>query len=510
MLKLADLANRPDFDAGPLRVSPARRLVEGPAGSTAVEPIVMKVFLLLFEARGSVVTRDELFAHAWGGVFVGDDSLNRAIGQVRKIAAETAPALFEIETIHRTGYRMTGEILASEPPKAGENENRRFGMSRRMMLGSAAAVGLAAAGGLGLSLVRRSREDHRFNELMDLGRQAQLYDDASTKAAGYFRQAVVIRPDNSKAQGLSAVTQAMMAEYGEQAGASAAVQRADRAARAALAIDANEPNARLALLTLERSTLDLATNEDRLREILATAPDNIEAMGSLWSLLQSAGRSRDALALIDRANILEPFAPAYQYPKAQLLWILGRTAEADRVIDRAMQYWPEHDGVRFARFTIYAYTGRPRAALAMLDAGMMKRVYTRDAVAFWRVSLAALDQRSPGSIATARRANLEAAEQSPGLTNQAVLVLSALGEVDAAFDVANQLLLYRRPIETRPKLRSAKSSVKSTSWRFAPWLFTPPTERMQSDPRFDLLCDGIGLTDYWRKRGITPDFRLHR
>src|SRR5690348_10456899 len=79
MLKLADLARRSDFDAGPLRISPARRLVEGPSGRANVEPIVMKVFLLLLDARGSVVTRDELFGYAWGGVFVGDDSLNRAI-----------------------------------------------------------------------------------------------------------------------------------------------------------------------------------------------------------------------------------------------------------------------------------------------------------------------------------------------------------------------------------------------------------------------------------------------
>ena len=113
MLKLADLAGRADFDAGPLHVSPARRLIEGPAGITNVEPIVMKVFLLLLDAGGSVVTRDELFGNAWGGVFVGDDSLNRAIARVRRIAAETAPNLFEIETIPRTGYRLTGEILAS-------------------------------------------------------------------------------------------------------------------------------------------------------------------------------------------------------------------------------------------------------------------------------------------------------------------------------------------------------------------------------------------------------------
>src|SRR3954451_18931268 len=169
------------------------------------------------------------------------------------------------------------------------------------MLGSAAAVGLAAASGLGLWSVRGAREHHRFDELMDLGRQAQLYDDSSTKAADYFQQAAVIRPDNPTAQGLFAVTQAMVAEYGDQAEASAAVQRADRAARAALAVDANEPNARLALVTLERSTLDLATNEDRLREILVTAPDNIAVMGSLWALLQSTGRSRDALALAERA-----------------------------------------------------------------------------------------------------------------------------------------------------------------------------------------------------------------
>ena len=110
MLKLSDLADKPDFTAGPLRISPARRLVEGPSGTASVEPIVMKVFLLLIDAAGSVVTRDELFANAWGGVFVGDDSLNRAIARVRKIAADSAPDLFEIETIPRTGYRLRGRI----------------------------------------------------------------------------------------------------------------------------------------------------------------------------------------------------------------------------------------------------------------------------------------------------------------------------------------------------------------------------------------------------------------
>src|SRR4051812_6411877 len=132
MLKLADLAGRADFDAGPLRVSPARRLIEGPTGKAAVEPIVMKVFLLLLDASGTVVTRDELFGNAWGGVFVGDDSLNRAIAQVRKIAAETAPGLFEIETIPRTGYRLTGEIVRSMDHAPGEAEDGIWSRRRLM------------------------------------------------------------------------------------------------------------------------------------------------------------------------------------------------------------------------------------------------------------------------------------------------------------------------------------------------------------------------------------------
>ena len=48
---------------------------------------------------------------------------------------------------------------------------------------------------------------------------------------------------------------------------------------------------------------------------------------------------------------------------------------------------------------------------------------------------------------------------------------------------------------------------KDTAWRFTPWLFTPPVASMRADARFNELCDGTGLTDYWRKRGVQPDYR---
>ena len=106
MLKLADLAMREDFSLGALFVSPARRLVRGPAGEIHVEPLTMQVFVVLADAAGQVVTRNHLYDECWGGVHVGDYSLNRVITMARRIAAKVGPGAFKIESIPRTGYRL--------------------------------------------------------------------------------------------------------------------------------------------------------------------------------------------------------------------------------------------------------------------------------------------------------------------------------------------------------------------------------------------------------------------
>ena len=146
MLKLSDLTLRPDFQLGPMRVSPARRLVEGPAGEVHVQPLIMQVLLLLLDARGQVVTRNELFDQVWGGIAVGEDSLNRAIAKVRRIGEQVAPGLFDIETIPRTGYRLRGDVLTLEVIAGAAEEHAPYRISRRVLIGGGvAAVGGAAA-----------------------------------------------------------------------------------------------------------------------------------------------------------------------------------------------------------------------------------------------------------------------------------------------------------------------------------------------------------------------------
>src|SRR5690349_18260424 len=104
----ADLAGVPDFRLGEAAVSPSRRTLQGPGGTVAVEPRVMQVLVVLAEDPGSVVSRETLFERCWGSVYVGEDSLNRVIGSLRRLASDIGCGSFEIETITRTGYRLVG------------------------------------------------------------------------------------------------------------------------------------------------------------------------------------------------------------------------------------------------------------------------------------------------------------------------------------------------------------------------------------------------------------------
>lgn len=459
----------------------------------------MHVFLMLLDAKGSVVTRDEIFKEVWGGAMVGDDSLNRAIGRVRRLEAETCPGLFEVETIPRTGYRLLGDAIGSASTEiAPSGWSGRF--PRRAVIGGAFAV--AGAAGMGLWWTR-DREKRQFTELMARGEAVLDYGDPIERGTKFFERALEIEPDSNSALGLLAYSLAARADDRQSGEPVAAVEEAEHAVRAALQSDPKEPNARLAQVLLQRSTLDLATNEDRLRGVLVDDPSNIQAMRLLWNLLQCTGQSREALALVEKALMLKPLAATAHYPRAQLLWILGQDAEADRVIDRAMQYWPSHRFVRFARFIIYAFTGREDAALAMLNSReTAPQNYSPEAIALWRVSLAALGDRSPANVAAARSANMGAAKRNLRLSSQAVITLSALGDIDAAFEVANGQLVFLS--SSSP----GKRREKSTAWVFAPWLFTPPVGPMRADSRFGNLCDGIGLTEYWTSRGIKPDYLL--
>jgi tetratricopeptide (TPR) repeat protein len=445
-------------------------------------------------------------------VFVGDDSLNRAIASARKIAAETAPGLFDIEAIPRTGYRLTGTIVEFVAP--GDEDDTASpvarvapAVSRRALVagGVAAAIG---AGGAGMWWLKRPAPDPRFDALMQRGEDALRVDEPAAK---YFEQAVAAEPHDARAWGLLAYSLGSGGGAGTMGISGATAQAAERAARKALKIDPDEPNALLTMTTVEIGMLDWFSRENELRRILKIDPDNTLVMRFLGTMLHGVGRCRESLAVVERALSIDPLVVDHQCRKALRLWVLGRVADGDRVIDRAMQLWPSHTFVRLARLMMYAFTGRTHAALAMVeDEENSPRLLSPAAVSVWRSSLTALENRTPAAVAAARSANLEGARTTPAIASQAILFLSALGELDAAFEVANGFLLSRGSLIVRPRPTAKVPTVNGPGWRNTFGLFTPPTKPMRLDRRFGSLCDGLGLTDYWRKGGIGPDAFLMR
>ena len=140
-----DLAMTVPFRIGPLCVEPALRQVStADTEAETLEPRVMLVLVALARAGGGIVSRDQLIEQCWEGRIVGDDSINRVISRLRKLAgAHGDDTLFSIETISKVGYRLVsaeGKSLATDlaPPRP------RVWKVRHLWLGGGAGIMIVA------------------------------------------------------------------------------------------------------------------------------------------------------------------------------------------------------------------------------------------------------------------------------------------------------------------------------------------------------------------------------
>jgi DNA-binding winged helix-turn-helix (wHTH) protein/TolB-like protein len=94
------------FRIGDYVVDAARNRVTGPAGETPLQPKVIDVLCALAERQGQVLSRSDLIDRVWGKEFGADESLTRAISQLRKAFGDTREVPRVIETIPKRGYRL--------------------------------------------------------------------------------------------------------------------------------------------------------------------------------------------------------------------------------------------------------------------------------------------------------------------------------------------------------------------------------------------------------------------
>ncbi|NNM76841.1 hypothetical protein HJG53_08015 [Sphingomonas sp. ID1715] len=493
----AELAYRPELAVGPVRIRPALRRLEGPASAVTVEPRVMQVLVTLAEAGGEVVTREQLNAICWNGQVVGDDALNRAVGEARR-ALKQAGAEGGIETIPKIGYRLDAPLVAT--PAVSRDWTRR----------GLVAGGAAALAGAGAWLAtRKPARDPQVQALLDRARQAlrDQYPDGDEQGAGFLRQAIARAPDDAEAWGMLSIAQRNMAEYAPVEQIDAATAKCQQSARRALALEPHQPDAEAALATLPPIYGDWLSAERRLQPVLDRHADQLDALAAMGILMISVGRIRDGARYVIRAAGLDPLSPIFQYRRAYHQWFLGDLPAADRTIDRGLQLWPRHPAIWYARMHIFGLTGRPDAALRMLATPEAERMMGAGAE-LWRTTMQAL--KTPALRGRAIAANLAAARYGGGGAVNAVLLFSALGEIDYVFQVTDAYLLFRGPLLNPSAPAAPGQSVNDQRFKKTMMLFNPVVAPARADPRFAQLCRDMGLERYWREAGVTPDHLLPR
>lgn len=130
------------FRLGPWVVEPQRGLITGPQSqSLHLEPKVMDVLVCLARHAPALVSREELLNTVWGRHIGSDESLTRAIGELRRALDDTSGHPRYVETVPKRGYRLMTAVQTS----AGTHERSRMRHLWRVVVPGSIAMALLAA-----------------------------------------------------------------------------------------------------------------------------------------------------------------------------------------------------------------------------------------------------------------------------------------------------------------------------------------------------------------------------
>jgi DNA-binding winged helix-turn-helix (wHTH) protein len=85
-----------------------------------LEPRAFRLLLFLVENPDRAIPKDEIMTAVWSDTFVSENSLAKAITQIRKALDDDPRAPLYIQTVPSVGYRFVGEVSALDPDVAAD------------------------------------------------------------------------------------------------------------------------------------------------------------------------------------------------------------------------------------------------------------------------------------------------------------------------------------------------------------------------------------------------------
>lgn len=516
------LAHEPAFTVGLLRVLPAtRELQRADGASEIIEPRVMQVLVALCRADGHVVSRHDLTQSFWDGVVVGEDSINRVMSRLRRVAERLGEGSFRVETVTKVGYRLLApdqdaEAKVIQPPGLPAATQAASGTERRALLVGAGALATSAASwGAWHVLSRRPSRPVQASSaataLISQGLVASLSgtSEGLEQAIGFFRRATELDPGNADAWGALAMAYASSGFTAAPDEQLAARARAHNALDRARQIDPANAYAAIALA----NTRPLRGNWLELERLLVTAfrnrPKSDGLRASLSNLWASVGRVREAAEIQLQIDLDKAPSPLPLYRRALLLWSANRLEEADRAMEHAYQLFPLHYAVWFSRFYLLLFNGRVPQAIAMAQDIEGRPIGIPDPNFSDILAVAdAFQTREPSSVAAAVETQFDRAHTGTGHAENAATFVAALGRPDVAFEILNAYYFARGFVVPEVRFPGQQRFRTRLEDRFTAFLFMPPLARLRRDRRFDQLTRELGLQRYWLQSGRAMDAQL--
>ena len=129
---------------GPFQVDPRTWTLSRDGAAVDLSPRLVEILGYLAARGGDIVTKEELLDRFWPGVNITDNTLTRAVADIRKALGDDAGHPIYLQTAARRGYRFVGESTTvaagsrAQPVTSpdGQARTRRLNFARQAKIRS--------------------------------------------------------------------------------------------------------------------------------------------------------------------------------------------------------------------------------------------------------------------------------------------------------------------------------------------------------------------------------------